>query len=1273
MTQVTFQAIRRPEIFVGREELLDKIYDALTKHQQHETQTLVIAIRGRGGYGKTRLLEEVLIRLGRDDILPRLGLTPQEAPLLGAWKPGFKVRYVPSDILDFALPELSVRSTLLRALRESLRAPGRVDFNHMDYWGLKEQRALAEQRSFAELQRLQQGIERAFRKDLQENVRSHTRPVWAWDTVERLATALNSPIWRELADALGRPLLDWEEADFITGPWLLDRLQKGLFNGAVLLLAGRPEEGEAFWNALEETARASKAVRLVSIDMPTLNEEEVRQFFVSVHEVLTKQQPESEGPLAQQLQERTTLFRELTQNARYVRTLTSLTEGKPVLLSIFADVLMTAPVLPIPFADLVRRLEDLGHDETLLGQYRARIEGEFVASALRRGEKDASLEGQMLLALARSPRGLDREQFQFLLTKTEPQEDLALKDIAETMKALLRLTIVKQRPCPPGMHLVSDIAENFSQCRSRITLQDEVLRIFAEYMSEPRDTLMYEEEKRRRQEQYELLLQWSEKHLEALKAQRLKLFREQLRSLNFDSPLQVLQSRWEVRSDLEERIAWVQRRIRFWELEHLHYHMLLEPTRAWNAEYLDLAETHWYNNNLAGDIVLQAEILALIQQHKPLLHFSDMPEDDSQSPQDLKRLCQAIRTEGVTRWIKRLIAGKRVQLAVDLAERVEEAIRGLSPKKQDKEGWMHPLNWGERRIWHTYGRILLGEEPSLGDLEEILKFLEELLRAPWCRDDEPHKRTKIPARLKKIDPNGELLPEGTAGLSDHPAGERVRRILAVGYNFLGYGYVVRGEFAKGRAFYKRSLQHMQHIQFPAQEAATRNNIGRALAEMGRVESGLQMVYQALALREQMASWIPYAYSLNTAALINNDNGRVMRGLGHSARAAAIFRRLGDYRGLGMALIEVALAARRHSKMADPGLMSTVVGSPESWLTVASQAIDEALEIFAEIHCAEDEEERSEVRGVCEPIRLFEALLQRGEILQDKMRFATSPSSLNVLYEQSLDEIRKARKISRRETWSLPEAKALIDEAETHYWYAYYLRRQIHALKKQGSVSDEEIARLEQKRDAALEKGMKITAMKAWAQGTYFPHDAVILEGRGKEPFAPPNYSRGEYAHFWKLLSKRHRFEAGLRFERLLNRHLNDTWHDSVDPKELAEIARNFVKAALYGRLFGDRTRIIRRVYRFLSRYLDELRERALEWRKRGQTSDAKNLHRFMHQFYVVVREKWEWYHQGIHESPSESSSRSIYPPPEEVASLPLWLEEVYLFPWPEAEGESDGE
>ena len=1199
---------RRPEFFVGRTKQLARIRQILGRAQE-DNRTVVIAIRAPGGLGKTRLLEEVLMRLGHPYVHERLGLKAPGHQKSESWSFA-AVQYVPSDVLDFAWPDLSARSYLLEALlHRSLqwaKAERNVSFSMYEQAVRELQRALVEQRDIATLQRLEREVEKRFQDDLKYMAQSKIRPVWAWDTVERLAVVLDSPLWQELAQARGQPLVSYEDASFITAAWFITRLQKNFFGPAVFLLAGRDREGEILWKTLRQTyEKSGKAFQLEFVNLEAFEPEETRQFLIQVRDAL----PTNDH------QHLADFLSTILEEEAHWRALHRLSQGQPVRLAMYVDVLATADTVPVPWLQIVERLSHLEVEEedapSILEPFQKQFEKAFLDLLFRREAEQPSLEAQALLALARSPRGLSSCQMHFLLDAPEKMKlsewypNLReLEELTEVYQNLLRWTIIKVREAPA---MASGQEHNGNgRCpekhhRWRLALQDELYRIIAQHLAADENVQIVEAEKQARRRQYAKLRRWAEGKKQQLHQKRRKMFRKELQQWQIDEPVQALRPRFRSMEQEEERRRWIiERQIQFWEIEILHYWLLLNPAEAWNSRYVDVAETRWYANSLEGELLLQQEVRTLLEQWGDLLVFAEWPTPyDKDIQESLRRLRAAVRTEDAARWIKRWIAQREFWRAIDLATKIEAAIAKLSEEERREMQWSDPLNWGERRLWQIYAEILIGQATQ--KRIEFLKLVVDLLTKLLVTS--PDQEVYTPDRVRE-EPGGNLLPPSVKGAEGMPMAPRLQRIVAIGYNRLGYGYVVLGSFAQGSKFYRRSLKYMRDIDFPAQQAATLNNLGRALANMGRPEEGLMLVYRALALREELAAIVPYAYSLNTTASINNELGRTIRALGQAASAAAMFRRANDPRGLGLALIEVSIASRHLAKAVDPGLQQTFVGAPEGLLDVAKEAALRARDIFRLEHCQTSSPQEQE--GVCEPLRLVESLRVLGEVYQDSMPLADSPSDLRRWYLESLAVLREAEGMARERGWGKLAAAAVVDQVETHYWYAYHLRRL--ASTSRSDKDQHYLAQIRSQIENAIQVGLELiqTLVPSPFAHASIPSEAEIREREkrteksddlstrkqkdrpGYPTFVPPK-REPEFAASWNLLAKRYRFESGLLLERvwLCLAFSDETDHELTCRRLLDKAARALVKAVLYGRIFSPQAQAIQKAFRFADRYIDE--------------------------------------------------------------------------------------
>ncbi|GEM_PF-845472 len=1229
---------QRPDIFIGREKELQEIRKLLEDHQQTD-RTLVIAIRAQGGLGKTRLLEEVLMRLGHPYVHERLGL--QQAPVKEPWS-FEKPRYLPSDILDFAWPELSVRSNFLEAMRKSFswaQARGQLTFYEHERRLRDWQRALVGQYDVKQLQQLLSQVEEGFWRDLKAFKKEGIRLVWALDTVERLAVPLDSPIWGiwgSSPEERRKPLVTEEEALFITTFWLLHHLKQGSFGPAVLILAGRENEGEPFWNQLEQAAQKSGNFILKTITLSAFTPGETKRFLQRISNALPEQSPAKEH------------LQSLLQDEKSLAVLHRLTGGEPVRLAMYTDVLLTSDSIPIPLRKLAH--QQIPDEEK--ERYQHVLEARFLDLLFRRAH-EGDLASKILLALTRSPRGLSPCQVHFLLDAADDRklkqwrpDPQRLEEIEATFHQLRRLTLLKIRQMF-GEEFPNGHGNGFNghgcpkeKTQWRLTLQDEVYRIVAQHLGQRRDDEEFQIEKEVRQRQYEKLQRWAEYKREAYHRQQHALFQKELAGWRMETPEQALRLRWPSLTIAEEKERWfIAQQMQFWEAEALHYYILRDPVAAWNSHYLDLGESRWYANHLEAELLLQHEVYFLIAQWSNLLRFAIWPERYAGNfTEKITRLQRAVRTEATVRWVKRFIGQREVKRAQQLALNIEEAIKKLVKPNRDEQqvdreaqrAWLHPLSWGERRIWHWYADILAGDVDTakLEQFETLMADLERLWQTP------PNQDVRLSGDLEGT-PGWENVLKTVKGVRGMPMAPRLQRILAIGYNFLGYGYVVVGKFVQGAKFYRKSLYYMRDIKFPAQKAATLNNLGRALTDSGRPHEGLMLVYQALALREDLAAAVPYAYSLNTAALINNKLGRPLRALGQAARAAAMFRQAQEPRGLGLALVQVALAARRLAKSPDPGLLLMLRGEPQALLRMAEEAAREASDIFDPRHCDDTSQGQAAfttVMGVCEPLRWIEALRVLGEIYQDQMRDNHTPMDLQRLYEKSLGVFHQALEEAEGRGWQTLAAATRVDIIETHYWYAYYLRRWL-APKRDDKTA--QFTRSRGRLRQAIQDGLKL--IEEVVEKQVVPREAVIAEKEeaqrrleerqkldqdGHPTFKPPK-RKPEHTPYWNLLAKRYRFESGLWLERAW---LDWLQKERTTNEEALDIAsRSLVKAVLYGRLFGPQSRSIRMAFRFAERYFREWLDP-----KQGETDEATKrwAKENAHKFFAYIQGWWDIYRRS---------------------------------------------
>lgn len=935
MSQSLLNAAWQLETMIGREEELEQIRKAIYP-DGNQGSCRIVLVTGPGGIGKSRLLEEVLRRAGNPAVIRARSFSPpQLIDPSETWSIYGEVTV--SDVIDLMDIRLSSKVQLIEAIHNALSWSGGVDFSAYEQTLREYERAKLNSASFTIIADLEKQVEEDFWRAFQEHTQGK-RIVLMLDTAERLV--LRSSDW-----VIKNHLLTPGELVISSQQWLITQVVKGRFDNTTLILAGRPKEGKPFFSQFESILTEEKTpCEPVKVSLKPLSREETGKYFGQLAKEWDLMLPENRVDTEDHARIGRSL-RALAEDKERLDILHLMTGGRPVLLSLYSDLIHEPGDLPGPF--LLSKSEV---EQALKGRredaFHAEIEDAFIDLLF----EQPGLRSDIMQALARCPAGLSARQLHYLIDSKEgfaPAEWVPnvyrLQEIKENLDQIRQLSIARPRRNDPlNIKDINDYrrSQQYDDTQ-RMGLQDEIYRIYADrnYAKEGRRDREHQE----RTKQYKKLQDWAGWQLDELRKHLRDHQEADERRLTsaIQLPTQAVTAviPRPLPSEQEERNK-IQRAIAEWELERLHYSLLANPAAGLNDDYTDLTEQRWLANNEEADFIGQQEMWRVLHDDHAL-KFSGMNDDQ------LEVLQRTAREEDPTRWIKRFILRRQYKRAITFYDSVEKAIE-KEPEAQ-RITWKHPLNAGERIIWTSYARIMLGTEAQQGvkDIVHWLGILTPLAKAP---------------STEKIGPKGET------GFKDHPALPRLLRIIAVGHNFAGYGYVVRSQFTQAIKHYGKGLRTLRETKIEARHAATLNNLGRALASQGKEERGLRICADALEIRRSLGAEIPVAYSLNTLALIGNSMQRTPTAWREAAQAAAIFRQAGDNRGLGLALIQVGIGLRRLAKGHEPSIVMEA-GREELYRT-AQDALERAVEIFGQ--------------GP-ELLRLVEAELELGCVLRDQIR------------------------------------------------------------------------------------------------------------------------------------------------------------------------------------------------------------------------------------------------------------------------------------------------
>lgn len=1106
MNNPLLPATQRIPNLVNREKELGQIQQAI--YQSPKDTCQIVLIKGKGGMGKSRLAEEVLWRGGNWRARLARGPVPADHP---DWDWAGDGSAVIGDLIDMAATQYYARVQFMQAIRDALIWPeSEIEFPRYDAAFKQFQSQRVYMGDYDYIHALEQSTEEAFIRDFQENAREH-HIVLILDTVERLFP-IGGTEW-----LLQRDLLTAEDMAFYTYQWLIDHIRRGTFTNTTLLLAGRDEEGAAFFNAIENAASTNPKNFLHSIEIAPFLFEDTKTFLKELAD-----SPQDGEPGQVVSSEVAESIRNISADEPRIKTLWIYTGGQPVRLSLYTDLIVEAQSIPERLQDAPEAAERARQEGTL-DQIQEEIEASFIRLLFAR----PSLGGEILKALARAPRGLDADQLHYALfskpgeqpnhwqerIRTERASDESSHQIQNTLIALRNLSIVKMRP------------------DDRFGLQDEIYRIYTHHLSKSDKSCLAEQDAR--QKLYEKLEAWAHFHHAKLLKELTETQARDERRLNITTPSRVRKDVQfpDLTENERDKRNQLRAEIEKWELESLHYALLRDFVHNFNHVAFEQADRERIANNPGGEALIQAELWQVLKDPAYALRAFGKLEPwqslEERGEHPLDALTRVALQEDITNWIKRFVLRKGYERALEFYDSLEKALREeYSPESEnDKErSWHHTLARSQRNLWRDFARLL-----SAVDVEETLQAMVETSQ-------------DLEALLEHSQSEYALEDRRERGFGGHPAEPKLKRIVALYYNYIGYGYAQQGRSSKAKEYYGKALNYIREAEFPHMLPTTANNLSRVLSDRG-FNRARRICLDALELRKAQGAEVPIAYSYNTLALIDNDHNRPDLAWVEAAIAIAYFRMANDPRGLGLSLLQLGEALRR---MAKPTSEAHHLrgDTPELILEIAEQTLDEAVNIFV----------KSEER-----LRRVEAWIERGCLERDHILWSSESTRRERHYRDALNYLDQAIELAQQ----INNRRLELDTRVNIGWIHYYIgdfKQTIEALKLAEELT---------------------------------PEDSRIRE---KEKLPQPDR---DDLYNYQQLSKLNGLRGRIAMERFKKRveAINDLYPDdttkrqkavSEDPEartHLQQVSEHFTTALAYAQLLSPRSSALSVIYNSLYSYL----------------------------------------------------------------------------------------
>jgi hypothetical protein len=866
-----FDVTGRPKQYVSGQKHLKKIEEAIFP-SLGDRRCHIVLIKGSGGMGKTRLLEEAMRRLRHAEMIKTYGAPTAQDDWLSK-HPG---RVIISNLFDF----IDIRLHDSRIFKETLGDRLNWDDPEVTFGGfeaakLRARRYRQSGLGYNLLEEADKESEKAFWEDYKQ-LHATRRIVIPLDTVEQLAVLTSN--WLVEHD-----LLTPENRRDTTEQWLVENINAGNFQNSTLLMAGRELEGEAFFKRFQQSLD-EKMVVLHYVETTPLTVVEIADYF----RALTKDW-ESSTKANKQLV--VTTLQQILADADKLTVFSMYTSGQPVRLAIYTDLLIEGNTVPAPLNDTPqkaeKRIEAYG-----LTQVREEIEQEFVRLLFRR----PGLRAQILQLLVRATRGLTARQVHYILHSSPHDDPTAwdleiersevkrkeLQDVEEELGRMTELAIFKYKERVGSLAAHQDPMQSQPPKEARYGLQDEIYRIYHRCVIGDITT-----EASERRALYEAILRWVEPRLHKMETERQKFTQKQLAEIDIKSPEEILNTRLPDMSLYEEQARDnVLRQLESLRLEYLHYKIILKPYKHFSL-YLDLDFQDKKAGNSGVDSTLFSTEVSRTLYEDFVMAFVEIDVPDYEKfDTPLASLRRFFEQYQVARWIMILGAQQRYREAIELAERVEAEIGRM--REQDSNqylSWTRPWIQYERLCWLYRAKIMAGDFDT-SQLEPLVLKLEDIAQHPY-KDEELPNFTGDPRQVRMV------------------------FVLAQLYNLRGFAKTQRGLFATGVKHYTKAEQYLrsQRGLFMDEVANILNNKSRALAEMGQKRS-IRICEDGLQIRVSKAILDPIALSYNVSGLGYNLLYRSEEALRSCAQAYAIAREVGNKRTLALVHIELATALRR---------------------------------------------------------------------------------------------------------------------------------------------------------------------------------------------------------------------------------------------------------------------------------------------------------------------------------------------------------------------------
>lgn len=400
----------------------------------------------------------------------------------------------------------------------------------------------------------------------------------------------------------------------------------------------------------------------------------------------------------------------------------------------------------------------------------------------------------------------------------------------------------------------------------------------------------------------------------------------------------------------------------------LYYELRQNPLKGFEESYLRWSEEAISGYNAELEMQLRVEVLNFLQSY----HFRHLNDQKLSS-----LIYKEFLFDDAIRWVKRYLAYSQNEKAIELSK----ALLQLVPPNYN----IQSIIKGKHKTLKKSNILKLIHNAPVSFWGQLLTYYGDALNYIGTPAIEVEQVLQTAIQFAK------------KGIANSATKSWMKsRVLGKAHDRMGYLMRSNGQYEHAIQFYYQAISYYQTAQIYDELAVTLNNLAFVLAFKGQLRQAKHHVEEGLHLHQTIGQKYPLALSYNTKGLIIGLDDPTL-GQQECRRALSIFEEIDASRGIGLAYNALAYLLRQQGSRWKSQNISH---------TKALECYQEALKFL-------DHSEGIFAKKIQEPIRLWEALNEKGSVFYEigLLLQRKNLSRAQIYFENSIEFHNQALKVA----------------------------------------------------------------------------------------------------------------------------------------------------------------------------------------------------------------------------------------------------------------------